>query len=104
MQTHPLYFLAAAAAAVVAAIGAAAQSVTAAVAEQEQQNDDPADVAATETVIIHTKNLQVGFAALAAHSNIFPSPKLCAIILNRNVIEYPLNKKAAGLAVSSFFD
>ena len=43
------------AAAVVATVVAAAQAIAAAVAEQEDQDDNPADVAATETVIVAHK-------------------------------------------------
>ena len=67
-------YLAAAAVVVAAAaaVVAADQAVVATAAEQNQQNDDPANVAATEPVIIHRKYLQVeDFSGEAAHSMLF---------------------------------
>ena len=58
----PLVFLAAAAvviAAIVTAATATTQGVAATVAEQEDQDDDPANVTATETVVIHNDYLRI---------------------------------------------
>ena len=55
-------FLAAAAvviAAIVTAATATTQGVAATVAEQEDQDDDPANVTATETVVIHNDYLRI---------------------------------------------
>jgi len=49
----------------------AAQAVVATAAEQDQQDDDPANVTATETVVIHNEYLQNFFSGFAAHSMVF---------------------------------
>ena len=75
----PLFIVLAATAVVVtaAAIAAAQERTAAAVAQDEDQNDDPANVTATETVIVAHNQLPPGnfSAASAAHSKIFPSVK-----------------------------
>ena len=64
------------AAAVVVAAAVVALGIVAAAAEQNQQDDDPAQITATETVVIHRKYLQMFFCGcFAAHSKIFRRPK-----------------------------
>ena len=72
------YYLAAAAVVVTAAAIAAAQEgvATAAVAQDEDQNDDPAEVTATETVIVaHNKYLRKFFSGLSRSFQDIPKPQ-----------------------------
>ena len=74
----PLVIVLAAAAVVVtaAAVAAAQERTAAAVAQNEDQNDDPANVTATETIIVaHNKYLQEIFSDISRSFQDIPQRK-----------------------------
>ena len=84
----PSVYLAAAAVVIAAAVVAATQVVATAVAEQQDQDDDPADVTATETIVIaHNEYLQEFFERqLPLIPRYSPAPKRCNEAELRKVI------------------